>query len=100
MIDESLSGYKTGVACLVKCNPSVLHAIPILDVPAYFPMLSSALNKRKTVSFLTTDAGLNTSFSSHCITAFLTGQRKVEFVSGSNTGFALSAFVKGNKAQL
>src|SRR6185436_963424 len=85
---ESLSGYRTGEEYLVKCKPSVLHANPILEVPANFPILSSALNKRKTVSFLTTAAGLKTSFSSHCTIVFLTGQRKVEVVSGSNTGFA------------
>jgi len=65
----------------------VLHANPILEVPANFPILSSALNKRKTVSFLTTAAGLKTSFSSHFNFSFFTGQKNSVVESGTRMGF-------------
>src|SRR5207344_2216052 len=96
---ESLSGYKTGEGCLVKWKPSVLHANPILEVPANFPILSSALYKRKTVSFRTMAAGLKTSFSSHFNFSFLTGQKNSVVESGTRIGFTSSDFTNGKRAQ-
>src|SRR5689334_13128081 len=96
--NESLSGYKTGTGCLVKCKPSVVHAKPILEVPAYFPTLSSARYKRKTVSCLITAAGLKTSFASH-FTLPIMGQLNTAFVSGTSIGLTSSAFTKGSNAQ-
>ena len=83
----------------MKFKPSVLNASPILEVPAYFPTLSSARYKRKIVSFLTTVAGLNTSFSSHFTISFLTGQRKIVVESGCSTGFTSSTLIKGSNVQ-
>src|SRR5215472_3310241 len=96
----SLSGYKTGVRFFLKCNPSTLHAKPILEVPAGFPILSCARYKRKTESCLTTAAGLKTSFASHLTFVFCRGQKNSVVESGIKIGFTSSAFIKGNKAQL
>src|SRR3954470_21313499 len=78
---------------------SKLHAKPILDVPSGFPILSCARYNKKSVSFLTATAGLNTSFCSHATFCFLIGHIKVE-LPGFITGLTESTLAKGSIVQL
>src|SRR2546421_4950655 len=88
------------MGCFLKCNPSILNAIPILEVPAYLPMLSSALNKRNIVSFRIIAAGLKSSFSYDFTIFFSMGSLNDVLPSGNKTGLTESTFVNGINSQL
>src|SRR5690242_4761939 len=80
-----------------KCMPSVLHAKPIRDVPSGFPILSCARYNKNNVSFLTTAAGLKTSFASQATCCFLIGSKNLSSC-GTIIGFTESTFVNGNNS--